>query len=91
MIASNRGHDTLTVFAIDEANGSLKFVQREPVRGSTPRNFNLTPDGRWLLAAGQLSNTLAVFQVDENTGKLTFNQSSVFVPTPICVLFESGN
>lgn len=86
VIASNRGHDTLTVFKIDPANGSLEFVQREPVRGATPRNFNVTPDGKWLLAAGQLSHTLGVFQVDATSGRLTFNQSSVFVPSPICVL-----
>lgn len=87
--ASNRGHDTVTVFSIDPSNGQLTFVQREPVRGSTPRNFNLTPDGKWLLAAGQLSNTLALFSVDGSSGKLTFHQSNVFAPTPICVLFST--
>ncbi len=86
--ASNRGHDTITVFAIDQANGQLSFVQREPIRGSTPRNFNVTPNGQWLLAAGQLSNTIAVFSVDAGSGKMTFHQSSVFAPTPICILWS---
>lgn len=87
---SNRGHDTLTVFTIDPASGQLTFVQREPIRGSTPRNFNITPNGQWLLAAGQLSNTLAVFSIESATGKLTFNQSSVFAPTPICILWSTN-
>ncbi len=82
--AANRGHDTLSVFEVSE-DGSLKLIQRENVRGSTPRNFNLTPDGKWLLAAGQLSNTIAVFSVDPTTGLITFDQSSVFAPTPICL------
>ena len=86
--ASNRGHDTLTVFAIDSQTGQLSFVQREPIRGSTPRNFNITPNGNWLLAAGQLSNTLAVFALDAGSGMITFNQASVYAPTPICVLFD---
>lgn len=86
--AANRGHDTITVFEVNPKNGQLKFIQRENVRGATPRNFNLTPDGKWLLAAGQLSHTLGVFSVDSNTGVMTFDQNSVFVPTPICVLFD---
>ncbi len=55
LYAANRGHDTLTVFSIDGTSGQLSFVQRVNVRGSTPRNFNLSPDGKWLIAAGQLS------------------------------------
>lgn len=86
--ASNRGHDTITVFAIDPSTGQLSFIQREPIRGSTPRNFNITPNGNWLVAAGQLSNTLAVFSVEAKSGVMTFNQSSVFAPTPICVLWS---
>ncbi len=89
--AANRGHDTITVFGVDASSGELKLIQREQVRGSTPRNFNLTPDGQWLLAAGQLSNTLAVFSLDTTTGKMTFHQQSAFVPTPICVLFDQGD
>ncbi len=58
-----------------------KVDSDEQVRGSTPRNFNLTPDGQWLLAAGQLSNTLAVFSLDATSGKMTFHQQSAFVPT----------
>ena len=86
--AANRGHDTITVFAVNSENGQLKFLQRANVRGATPRNFNVTPDGKWLLAGGQLSNTLGVFEVDPATGLMTFDQRSVFVPTPICILFD---
>ncbi len=88
--AANRGHDTITVFAVDQAKGELKLVQRENPRCATPRNFNLTPDAKWLLAAGQLSNTLGLFSVDSETGRITFQQQSVFVPSPICVLFDQG-
>lgn len=86
--AANRGHDTVTVFSVDQSTGKLTFVERENVRGATPRNVNLTPDGRWLIAAGQDSHTLAVFEVNQETGELTYNRSNVFAPAPICVLFE---
>lgn len=86
--AANRGHDTITAFAVDAESGQLKLVQRANIRGATPRNFNLSPDGKWLLAAGQLSHTLGVFSVDGSTGWMTFEQRSVFAPTPICVLFD---
>lgn len=86
--AANRGHDTISVFKVNESNGELTRIQIENVRGATPRNFNLTPDGNWLLAAGQLSNTVGVFSVDPTNGKITFHQTSVYAPTPICVLFE---
>ncbi len=87
--AANRGHDTITVFEVDSKSGELKFLQREQVRGSTPRNFNITPDGKWLIAAGQLSNTLALFSLDSETGMMTFHQSSVYAPTPICILYSN--
>ena len=89
--SANRGHDTISVYAVDPANGELSLIQIENPRCATPRNFNLTPDAKWLLAAGQLSNSLGLFSVDSDSGRLTFQQASVFVPTPICVLFDKGD
>ncbi len=64
----------------------MKAVQVEPVRGATPRNFNLDPSGKWLLAAGQDSHTLASFVVEAQSGKLNYNRSIISTPSPICVL-----
>ncbi len=86
--SANRGHDTITVFRVNQDTGELSVIELENVRGATPRNFNLDPSGRWLVAAGQDSNTLASFEVDANTGELTYNRSNVYAPAPICVLFE---
>lgn len=85
--SSNRGHDTISAFRVNPDDGRLTIIEREPIRGATPRNFNLDPSGRWLLAAGQDSHTLGVFAIDDNTGELTWNGSSVFAPSAICVLF----
>lgn len=86
--SSNRGHDSISVFSVDESTGKLTFVEREHVRGAWPRNFNLDPSGKWLLAGGQRSNTLTVFEVDPETGGLTYHRQCVNVPAPICILFD---
>jgi 6-phosphogluconolactonase len=87
--AANRGHDSIAVFRVDSNSGKLTFVEREAIRGSWPRNFNLDPTGKWLLAAGRNSNTVSVFRVDSQTGGLTFTGRTVNCPTPICVEFQS--
>jgi len=86
--AANRGHDTITVFSVNQQTGELTFIEREFVRGATPRNFNLNPSGKWLLAAGQDSHPLACFGVNQDTGELTYNRQVVLAPSCICVLFD---
>ncbi|MFG0263244.1 MAG: lactonase family protein, partial [Novipirellula sp. JB048] len=86
--AANRGHDTITAFKVDPTSGELSLIEREFIRGATPRNFNLDPSGKWLLAAGQASHTLASFVVDQETGELMYSQHVVFAPSPICVLMQ---
>ncbi len=87
--ASNRGHDSISVFSFDLESGKLELVERESIRGAWPRNFNLDPSGRWLIAAGQRSNTLALFEVDLETGELVFARQVVNATDPTCVLFQS--
>ncbi|MEM9017109.1 MAG: beta-propeller fold lactonase family protein, partial [Verrucomicrobiota bacterium] len=86
--SSNRGHDTVSVYGADPATGNLDVVQVQPIRGAFPRNINLSPDAKWLLAAGADSNTIAVHAVDAETGKLTYQRGHIInVPSPICILF----
>jgi 6-phosphogluconolactonase len=85
--SANRGHDTITVFRVNQQSGELSVIELEHVRGATPRNFNIDPSGKWLLAAGQDSHTLASFAVNQDTGELTYNRSNVTAPKAICVLF----
>lgn len=86
--SANRGHDTITVYSVDPESGNLAIVEREHIRGATPRNFNLDPTSKWIIAAGQDSNTLASFEVNADTGTLTYNRNCINVPNPICVLFS---
>lgn len=86
LYGSNRGHDSIAVFALDDA-GKPTRLENEAIQGETPRNFNLTPDGRWLLAGGQKSNTVTVFRVDPATGLLDYAGSKIEVGSPVCIRF----
>ena len=83
--SANRGHDSISVFEFGTRSFIFKRKQTAAVHGAFPRNFNLTPDGKWLLAAGAHSNSVTVFSIDPETGKLTYQMRSVFVPGAICV------
>jgi 6-phosphogluconolactonase len=85
--ASNRGHDSIAVFACDAASGRLTLVAHTPLHGEWPRDFNIDPDGRFLLAAVQRSHSIATFAVDQATGQLTLTGTVVESPSPVCVLF----
>jgi 6-phosphogluconolactonase len=87
LYASNRGHDSLAVFALDAVTGRMAPVAVTPCGGKNPRNFSLSPDGAWLVCANQNSNSLTVFRVDAATGRLSATGQTAEVPLPVCVLF----
>ena len=84
---SNRGHDSITMFAVDPANGQLTLLGQESTRGKTPRNFTLDPEGRKLYAANQDSDTVVVFDIDLETGLLHATGEVAAVPNPVCLKF----
>lgn len=83
---SNRGHDSIAIFAIDEASGDLTAVGHESTRGRTPRNFAIDPTGQFLFAANQNTANVATFRIDPERGTLSFAAESS-VPTPVCLKF----
>jgi 6-phosphogluconolactonase len=87
LYASNRGHDSIAIFAIDPTDGSLTGLGHEPTGGRTPRNFGIDPDGKFLLAANQDSGTITVFRIDRQTGRLASTGQSIEIPMPVCVKF----
>jgi 6-phosphogluconolactonase len=89
LYGSNRGHDSIAVFGIDQETGKLTWVENEPTQGRTPRNFGVDPTGRYLLAANQSSDTIVVFGIDQTTGALSPAGHQVEVPSPVCVKFAA--
>jgi 6-phosphogluconolactonase len=87
--ASNRGHNSITIFKRDRMRGFLSFVDSVSSGGKTPRDFSLDPSGKFLLVCNQDSDNLAVFRVNRTAGKL----EQVFeypVPVPVCVIFPNS-
>jgi 6-phosphogluconolactonase len=87
LYCSNRGHDSLAIFSIDEKTGQLTAVGHQKTLGKTPRNFGIDPTGQYIVACNQGSNDVAVFKVDLTSGKLTQAGDLVKIPSPVCVRF----
>jgi 6-phosphogluconolactonase len=86
--SSNRGHDSIAVFAIDSKKGTLTPVEIVPTQGKTPRSFAIDPTGRYLFAANQDSHNIVLFRIDASSGRLTpANQVIEDAPEPTVVLF----
>jgi 6-phosphogluconolactonase len=84
--ASNRGHNSIVIFSVDEQNGSLSLVGHESTRGDGPRNFTLSPDENFLLVANQRTDNIISFRRDVEKGTLEF-VDEIEAPTPVCLLF----
>ena len=84
---SNRGHDSIVVFAIDQQSGRLTYVQHQPTLGNIPRGFGIDPTGAFLLAGNQKSDSVAVFRIDRQTGRLTATGTPVKVGAPVSIEF----
>jgi 6-phosphogluconolactonase len=85
LYGSNRGHDSIVVFAIDAKSGRLTYVEHVSTSGKTPRNFTIDPTGTFLLAANQKSDTVVTFRIDPRTGRLRSTGHIAEIPTPVCL------
>lgn len=87
LYGSNRGENTIVIFAVEATSGKLELVGRESVHGDWPRNFSIDPTGEFLLVANQKSNNITVFKRDADKGTLTFLNETEH-PNPVCLVFE---
>jgi 6-phosphogluconolactonase len=87
LYASNRGNDSIAVFAIDPRKGTLTLVEHVPTQGKTPRHFAIDPSGKWLLVANQDSDNLVLFHITPKTGRLTPTGGVLHLSEPICAVF----
>ena len=86
LYGSNRGENTIVVFAVDENSGQLELVGRESVHGDWPRNFSMDPAGEFLLVANKKTSNISIFKRDMENGTLTFLNDTEH-PNPVCLLF----
>jgi 6-phosphogluconolactonase (cycloisomerase 2 family) len=84
---SNRGHNSIVIFAVDSATGTLELVGWEPTQGRQPRYFGIDTSGQFLYAANQGSDTIVTFRVDQERGTLTPTGQVIEFGSPVCIVF----
>ncbi len=87
---SNRGHDSVAVFSVDQGTGRLAAVDWTLSQGKTPRFFALDPTGTHMYVANEDSDTIVRFSVNKGTGKLSPSSDIVKTGSPVCILFRDG-
>jgi len=87
LYGSNRGHNSIVVFAIDQLTGKLTLVEHVSTEGNWPRNFTIDPSGGFLLVANQRSDNVVVFSLNANTGRLKPTGVNEQIPSPVCLKF----
>ena len=87
LYGSNRGHNSIVVFAIDPRTARLSLAQHVSTEGNWPRNFVIDPTGQFLLVANQRSDNVVVFRIDAKTGQLTPTGHAAEIPVPVCLQF----
>jgi 6-phosphogluconolactonase len=84
LYTSNRGHNSIAIFSIDE-KGKIKLAAHQESLGKTPRNFMIDKKGQYFLVANQDSDNVVVFRMNQKTGKLTYSGNQLNVPSPVCL------
>ena len=85
LYGSNRGHDSIVIYSIDENTGRLEYIGTESTQGSWPRNFAIDPTGAFLLVENQKTDNIVIFQIDRDTGKLNQTGNITEIPSPVCI------
>ena len=88
LYASNRGHDSIVCFRIDETTGMLSYGSHTSTGGREPRDFAVDPGGGFLLAGNQKSDTIVTFKIDRESGELSQTGHEVNVSMPVCLKFS---
>jgi 6-phosphogluconolactonase len=87
LYGSNRGHNSIVTYLIDQASGQLTYIGHTASGGRTPRNFAISPDGTFMLTANQDSDTICSFWINAHTGLPEPTGQSIAVNKPVCIKF----
>jgi 6-phosphogluconolactonase len=86
LYGSNRGHDSIAIYAIDSETGTLEALGQESTRGEGPRNFMIDPSGTFLLAGNGQTDTVVTFRINQESGALEETGHVAQIPSPVCLL-----
>lgn len=84
---TNRGHNSIAVFAIQEGGAKVELIQLISTEGDFPRDFALSPSNKFLVATNQNTDNATIYTRDAETGMLSLKEKDLFVPEGVCVKF----
>ena len=87
LYCSNRGHDSLAIFKVEQDTGKLTLLGHAPTLGHTPRNFGIDSSGNYIIVCNQNSSNLVVFKIDRESGLLKVLGDPLPLPSPVCIKF----
>jgi 6-phosphogluconolactonase len=87
LYGSNRGHDSIVAYAVDQSSGKLTLVSHTPTEGKVPRGFGIDPTGQWMIVGNQNSDSLVEFKIDQKSGELSPTGTKYELGAPVCVKF----
>jgi 6-phosphogluconolactonase len=87
LYVSNRGHNSVVLFSVDESAGTVSFVEEQGTGGKNPTHFGVAPGAKHLAIGNQDSDTVLVCRIDAGNGRLKPSGVFTTVPTPTCVRF----
>jgi 6-phosphogluconolactonase len=85
LYATNRGHDSFAVFAINDTTGKISLLEHVPTQGHWPRNFTFDPTNKWIIVTNHNSDDAMVFKIDRENGHLIPYGNPVHIVYPFCV------
>jgi len=92
LYVSNRGANSIAVYAVDPGQGTLTLREFVPSLGQSPRNITIDPTGRYFFAANQFSNNVVIFGIEAQTGHLTPTGEQLHMDEPASMfLVKSAN
>jgi 6-phosphogluconolactonase len=89
LYASNRGHNSIAIYRVDETDGRLALIGHQSTLGRGPRHFTFDPTGNYLLVANQDTHSIVTFRVDPSSGQLSATEPVTQVPSPACICFRT--
>lgn len=91
LFVSNRIHDSVTVYSVDEQTGYLRYISNTSCLGKTPRFMTFDTTGSQLIVANEDSDSIQVFNIDSNNGELVFSGQTIETESPVCIIFKSNS
>jgi 6-phosphogluconolactonase len=85
LYASNRGHESLAIYAVDAKTGKLTPAGHAETHGKHPRNFLADQKGELMVVTNRDNDNVVFFKTNAQTGQLTYTGKEISVPTPVCV------